>query len=207
MKFLDLDTWDRKEHFHFFNSFLDPYFSVTTKVDVTIAKAYAKEYSLSFFAVYLHACMRAINSVENFKYRIEDDKVAVYDTIHTSATILRPNKTFGFSFVPFSEELLTFINNLNREKERIFNSDSLFPPVNTLDCIYCSSMPWIPIQGHKEPLKGVKESVPKFAFGKAEASNSKFEMTIAASVNHALIDGYHLSLFFDKFQEYLNSYK
>ena len=32
-------------------------------------------------------------------------------------------------------------------------------------------------------------------------------MTVAISVNHALMDGYHIGIFNDKFQEFLNSYK
>ena len=75
MRVLNVDTWNRKEHFEFFNSFSDPYFSVTSKLDVTQAKIYATKKKVSFFAVYLHSCLQAINSVENFRYRIVDDKV------------------------------------------------------------------------------------------------------------------------------------
>jgi len=207
MKVLNIDTWDRKEHFEFFNTFSDPYFSVTSKLDVTQAKSYASEKKISFFAVYLHACMQAINSVENFRYRIVDEKVVCYDIIHASPTILRPNKTFGFSFIHYNPNLQDFVVNITKEKDRIFNSSSLFPPVNSLDCIYCSAMPWIAITGHKEPVKGEKESVPKLAFGKVVATNGVYEMSVAVSVNHALVDGYHLGCFFEKFQEYLNSYK
>jgi chloramphenicol O-acetyltransferase type A len=207
MTIIPIDTWDRKEHFEFFNTFTDPYFAVTSKVDVTLAKQYAKENELSFFGVYLHACLQAINSVENFKYRIEDGKVVKHDVIHASPTMLRPNRTFGFTFVNYDEDLKTFITNVKSEKERVLSSNSLFPPVNTLDCIYCSAMPWIDFTGHKEPVSGNKESVPKLAFGKAVETNGKMEMSIAVSVNHALVDGYHVSCFLENFQEFLNSYK
>ncbi len=207
MKPVAIDTWDRKEHFEFFNTFTDPYFAVTSKVDVTIAKQYATENELSFFGVYMHACLQAINSIDNFKYRIENDKVVMYDVIHASPTMIRPNKTFGFTFVKYNKELKSFVNNLQSEKERVLSSNSLFPPVNSLDCIYCSAMPWIDFTGHKEPVSGRKESVPKLAFGKAVKTNGKVEMSIAVSVNHALVDGYHVSCFLENFQEFLNSYK
>tara|TARA_R110000868_G_scaffold109560_1_gene297760 strand:+ start:17939 stop:18562 length:624 start_codon:yes stop_codon:yes gene_type:complete len=207
MKFLDIDRWNRKEHFEFFNTFLDPYFSVTTKFDVTKAKFFSKENHLPFFAVYLHACMKAINSIENFKYRIQEGKVVVYETIHASPTIIRPDHTFGFSFINFSDDVFEFTANFKSEKERVLNSNTLFPPVNSLDCIYCSAMPWTNFLGHKEPISNAKESVPKLAFGKAIETNGKLEMTVAISVNHALMDGYHIGIFNDKFQEFLNSYK
>ncbi|MBU2994843.1 chloramphenicol acetyltransferase [Cellulophaga baltica] len=207
MKVIAIDTWNRKEHYEFFNTFSDPYFAVTSKVDVTVAKQYAKKNELSFFGVYLHACMQAINSVENFKYRIEDDKVVRYDVIHASATMIRPNQTFGFTFVNYNEDLNSFIKNVQLEKERILNSNTLFPPTNTLDCIYCSAMPWVDFTGHKEPVSGQKESVPKLAFGKVTEVNDKLEMSVAVSVNHALVDGYHVGQFLENFQEFLNSYK
>ncbi len=207
MHYLDIATWNRKQHFNFFNTFADPYFSVASAVDVTSAYAFAKKNEKSFFAVYLHACMTAINTIENFKYRIEEDKVVVYDTINVSPTILRPDKTFGFSFVHYNKELQVFENNLQKEKERVFNSDSLFPPQNSLDCIYCSALPWVNFTGHKEPVNGNKESVPKLAFAKVEKNNSKLSMQVSVSVNHALVDGYHVGLFFKEFQKILNQYK
>ncbi len=208
MKFLDVNNWERKQHFNFFNTFKDPYFAITGTLDVTNAKKYAKVNEVSFFAIYLHACMQAINEIENFKYRItEDNKVVVHDTIHASATILRPNKTFGFSFINYEKEALSFERNYKLEKERICNSNALFPPVNTEDCIYCSALPWVNFTGHKEPVSGAKESVPKLAFGKVLDTNGILEMPIAISVNHALVDGYHVGSFLEKAQFFLNEYK
>lgn len=207
MKKLNIETWNRKAHFNFFNTFVDPYFGVTAKVDVTKAYAHAKAENKSFFAVYLHACMKAVNAVEAFKYRIENEnEVVIHDAIHASATILRPDNTFGFSFIDYDEDYEVFNRNVLQEKERIYNSTDLFPPKNTEDCVYCSAMPWIDFSGHKEPFHGKKESVPRFAFSKMMNEGSAKKMNIAITVNHALMDGYHVGQFVEKYQEYLNSY-
>jgi len=207
MKYVDIENWNRKEHFYFFNQFEDPYFSVTVDFDVTKAYQYAKQQNISFFALYLHACMKALNSVENFKYRIQENKVVIRDVIHASATILRENKTFGFSFIHYSDDFTIFNKNFELEKERIFTSNTLFPPQNTDDCIYCSAMNWFSFSAQKEPVFGVeKESVPKFAFGKFKKKEGLLQMPVAISVNHALVDGYHVGLFTEKFQKELNNY-
>jgi len=199
MRYLDLNNWDRKQHFNFFNTFKDPYFSITSTLDVTNAKKYSKEKEISFFVIYLHACMKAINEIENFKYRITaDTKISIHDKIHASATILRSNKTFGFSFIHYDADVLAFEANFIKEKERIFNSKELFPPVNSQDCIYCSALPWVNFTGHKEPVSGGKESVPKVAFGKVFDKNGVLEMPISISVNHALMDGYRRVFIFFK---------
>jgi chloramphenicol O-acetyltransferase type A len=206
LKILDKHTWNRQAHFEFFNTFNDPYFGVTIKVDVTKAYEFSRLHEVSFFVTYLHATMSAVNDVENLKYRINDaNEVVVFDTIHASPTILRPNKTFGFTFVKYDEDILKFQANFLEEKERVFNSNDLFPPENSMDCVHCSSLPWVNFTGHKEPFKGEKDSIPKLAFSKMESIGSKKEMHVAISVNHALVDGYHVGLFNERLQFHLNS--
>lgn len=206
MKIIDKNTWNRQAHFEFFSSFVDPYFAVTFKVDVTKAYEFSCKNNVSFFVTYLHATMKAINEVENFKYRInKDNDVVAFNTINASPTILRPNKTFGFTFINYDEDILKFQSNFIKEKERVFNTNDLFPPVNTMDCVHCSSLPWVNFTGHKEPFNGQKDSIPKLAFSKMEVNGKKREMQIAVSVNHALVDGYHVGQFNERIQFHLNN--
>ncbi len=205
IKIIDIPTWERKEIFEFFSGFSDPYFGLTAAVDVTAVVLKAKREGASVFALYLHACMKAINSIENFKYRVIDGQVHVFETINASTTILRANKTFGFSFVNYDLDFDVFKKNIDAEKERVHNSTNLFPPVNTLDCVYCSAIPWVNFTGHKEPVLGKEmETVPKLAYSKITKNKERYSMTVSLDVNHALIDGYHASLFFTRFQEFLD---
>ena len=82
----------------------NPHFAVTLKYDVTEAYETSKEIKVPFFVKYLHDCMIGINKTENMRLRVLDDQIIDYDTIHASATILRPNKTFGCSFIKFDWE-------------------------------------------------------------------------------------------------------
>jgi chloramphenicol O-acetyltransferase type A len=204
VKKLNVQTWNRKKHFEFFNTFQDPFFAVTAPMDVTKAYDFAKASGNSFFAVYLHDCMKAVNVVEAFRYRIENEnEVVIHEAIHASATIMRPDKTFGFSFIDYDADFEIFKQNIEAEKERIISSDDLFPPKNSEDCVFCSALPWVAFTGHKEPFHGKKESVPKIAFSKMEVKNNKKILSVSVSVNHALMDGYHVGQFTEKFQEYL----
>ena len=205
MKYLDIENWNRKQHYQHFLNLEDPYFGVTVNVDVTTTFKKSKTENKSFFALYLHACLIALNKIENFKYRIKGDQVVICDTINASATIAREDYTFGFSFINFSDDFNTFNRNFEEEKKRILNSTDLFPPINSDDCIYCSALPWVTFTGHKEPNSGQKnESVPKLAFGKIFKENTTFKMPVAISANHALVDGYHLGLFFEEYQKQLD---
>ena len=198
MEIFDIENWNRKQHYNHFSKLKDPYF------DVTKAYHFSKEKKISFFGRYLHDCMKAINDIDELKLRINNSVVEKHEVINASATIMRQDNTFGFSFINFDENLDVFLNNLENEKQRINSTTDLFPPVNGLDCIHCSALPWLSFSGHKEPVSGEIDSVPKLAFSKIVFNNDKIEMNVAINVNHALVDGYHVSLFAEKFQYYLN---
>lgn len=205
MKYLDIDSWNRKELFHHFRTLDDPTFALVANVDVTNTFKDAKEKKKSFFVRYLHACLIAINSVENLKYRIEGNQIAIYETIQASATIAREDHTFGFSYVEFEDNFDAFNKNFQEEKKRIQETRDLFPPKYSLGCIHCSAIPWVHFSGHKEPFSGNKDdSVPQLAFGKIKEENGKLMMPVAINVNHALVDGYHVGLFFEEFQNQLD---
>lgn len=99
---LDLTTWNRKEHFLFFKQMDEPFYGITTTIDCTKAYTKAKAIGVSFFSYYLHKTLSAVNAVENFRYRIIEDEVYVFDVIDASATVMREDKTFGFSYMPFT---------------------------------------------------------------------------------------------------------
>ncbi|RTL14004.1 MAG: chloramphenicol acetyltransferase, partial [Flavobacteriaceae bacterium] len=78
---IDISSWNRKEHFEFFNTFEEPFFGITTSIDMTIAYEKAKAMQIPFFVYYLHKTIAAVNQVENFRYRIEENEVVLYDEI------------------------------------------------------------------------------------------------------------------------------
>lgn len=205
MRYLDVENWNRKLHFNHFKSLKNPFYGVTVNVNVTQVYKKSKAKKSSFFVYYLHACLKALNSVENFKYRIQGDKIAICNTIHASATIARKDHTFGFSFIHFDDDLDIFNQNFLKEKERIENSKELFPPINSNECIYCSALPWFSFTSQIEPESGQKnDSIPRLAFGKIFTEDNQLKMPVAITVNHALVDGYHLGLFFKEYQRQLD---
>ena len=124
---LDLENWNRKEHFLFFKQFEEPFFGLTVEIDCTKAYATTKQLGTSFFVYYLHKTMVAVNTIESFRYRIIDDAIYIYDTIDVSATIMREDNTFGFSLIEYSPDFDVFAANTFQEIERIQNTSGLLP--------------------------------------------------------------------------------
>ena len=57
---LNLDTWNRKEHFLFFKQMEEPFFGVTTTINCTTAYEKAAALGVSFFSYYLHKTLTAV---------------------------------------------------------------------------------------------------------------------------------------------------
>ncbi len=204
---IDLDTWNRKEHFEFFGSFDEPFFGVSTTVDFT--KGYQKimDMGYPYFLYYLHKALLAANRIEEFKYRVEDHQVFKYDVIHASPTIGREDHTFGFSFMEYTENFETFVSESKKEIEAVKNSSGLRLSDNTkrLDTVHYSSIPWYTFTGlsHARHFQ-FADSIPKISFGKYSRVEEKLNLPISIHVHHGLADGYHVGKYLEEFQQLLN---
>ncbi len=204
-KKLNLDNWNRKEHFLFFKQMEEPFFGVTTRVDCTKAYAKAKEVGVSFFTYYLHKTLVAVNSVENFRYRIIDNEVYVFDPIDASATILRKDKTFGFSLIKYDNDLKVFAEITRKEIARIQNTTGLITRDFEINLIHFSAVPWIDFTAYSHARSYTwPDSCPKISYGKMVEENGQKSMAISVHVHHGLADGYHVGQFLTLLQELLN---
>ena len=202
---IDISSWNRKEHFEFFNTFEEPFFGITTQIDMTIAYEKSKKLQIPFFVYYLHKTIAAINQVENFRYRIEDNEVVLYDEIDASATIMREDKTFGFSFMKFHSDIHEFTKIAQTEIERIQITPGLFTREFPENIIHFSAVPWINFTGLTHSRKyTLKDSCPKVSYGKLVEENGKKSMALSVTVHHGLVDGYHIGLFIEALQTELN---
>ncbi len=202
---INLETWNRKEHFLFFKQMEEPFFGVTTRVDCTKAYAKAKELGVSFFTYYLHKTLKAVNAVENFRYRIIDNEVYVFDRIDASATIIRDDKTFGFSLMEYDKNLNVFAEITRKEINRIQNTTGLITRDFEVNLIHFSAVPWIDFTSYSHARSFTfPDSCPKVSFGKMIEENGKKTMAVSVHVHHGLVDGYHVGQFLTLLQELLN---
>ncbi len=205
-KKLDINNWERKDQFFFFKQFEEPFFGICVNIDCTNAYAAAKESGISFFLYYLYQSLKAANSVEPFKYRINNDEVILYDTVHASPTINRPDGTFGFSYIDYYPDFSQFESLAKKEIERVQNSKGLVPAISGENVIHYSSIPWINFTSLSHARSfSFKDSCPKISFGKMTEEKGKKYMPLSVHVHHALMDGFHVGQFVDAFQELMNS--
>lgn len=202
---IDINTWIRKDHYAFFTQFEEPFFGITATIDCTRAYQHTKENKLSFYLYYLYQALKAANTIENFRYRIVDKKVYLFDVINASPTVNRADNTFGFSYLDFNEDEALFYAHAKQVTEEVKQQKGLIPAVSGENVIHFSALPWINFTSVSHARSFTfPDSSPKISFGKMMEENGKRIMPVSVHVHHALADGYHVGLFYEKFQELMN---
>lgn len=207
MKIVNLEQWNRREHFEFFSAMASPYFGFTTEVDCTKAYDTAKNNGYSFFAYYYHKSMVAINTVDALKLRILDGQVVQFDTVHAGSTIGRPDGTFGFSFTHFSKDFDVFNAELQKEIKEVHESSGLRLSNGRLgkDHVRHTTIPWNSFSAILHPTDfNTGESVPKVSFGKFNIRDGKKYLPVSIEAHHGLADGIHIAQYMSEFQKQLD---
>ena len=159
----------------------------------------------SFFLHYLHKSLLAVHDLEAFRCRIESGEVFIYEDIKASATISRPDGTFGFSYIPFHRDFTDFEEAAKEEISKVQASHELNPS-SMNDVIHYSSVPWVKFTALTHARKYSRaDSIPKISFGKLTEENGKKTMPVSIFAHHALMDGYHVGQYLDRFQNYLDA--
>lgn len=202
---IEINEWDRKEQYLFFSQFEEPFFGTTVNIDCTKAYHFVKEKNQSFFLYYLFRAIKAANEIENFRYRIIDNVPYLYEVIHASATINRPNNTFGFSYIDYHSDENIFRNTAKEEIEQVKLSNTLLPAKGGDNVIHFSAVPWLNFTSISHARKfSISDSCPKISLGKMTDSDGIKTMNISIHGHHALMDGFHVGLFTEKFQSLMN---
>ena len=205
MKILDIEKWNRKEHYLFFKDFNSPFFNITAPVDVTELYHFSKAKKLKFFLTSLFYATQAANKVENFRYRQRNNQVVIHDKVHPSSTVLYDNNTFGFSYFEYSPYVEVFCKKAQNQMDEMNIEKSFLPKDFKDDVLHFTTIPWVPISSMQHARRfGMEDTIPKITFGKYYKTQNKLFMPVSVEVNHSMMDGYHVGLYYQTFQEIIN---
>lgn len=205
MKELNIETWSRKPQYDFFKSYEDPFFNLTANLEVTNLYAYCKQHKLSFSLACIFVAIKTINEIPEFKLRIKNGKVVQFDSVPIGSTVLNDDNTFSFCDFPYVNSISEFDATGKRIIQKHKEGVTFDPQENEVQMVHCSTLPWISFTGFKHARKGdeVGKGIPKIIFGKWFEDNELKKIPFSVEVHHALMDGYHVALLFEKMQQFI----
>lgn len=203
---LDLSTWKRRPHFELYQEMAHPFFNVCAEVDVTrIWEQCRRDRGLSFSLASLYLGSKAANATEALRMRIRSGEVWVHNLVHFSTTVLRPDNTFAFARTEHRDTYREFKEEGREVLERARTSTGLEIPEKDDDAIYHSILPWIRFTAFSNPISGREDCFPRIVYGKVGPTGDRWMMPVGVEVHHALVDGYDVGKFLERFQQELSA--
>jgi chloramphenicol O-acetyltransferase type A len=204
-KKININSWKRKNQYSFFKKYDNPYFNIGTELEISEFYSFTKQNSISFFIASLFASTKALNLVKELKYRIRGEDVILHDNVHPGSTIIKKDETFDFCYFKYSNSFNLFNKNAKKSLNEFRLKENQFDPQdNRDDLIHYSILPWITFTSISHARNwNTNSSVPVITMGKYTKKDGKLMMPISIEVHHSLVDGLHISKYFNHFQEIL----
>lgn len=208
MKIIDIEIWKRKIPYENFIKYTNPIFSLSTRLDVTELYDSCKRRGTSFFTDFTFIAATCLNSIEEFRLRIKDGKVVLYDGISPSYIVMSEDGVIVTCRTEICGDYAGFYRNARRDAEQA-KSGTKVKPFNdgNNDVYFISCMPWTDLTSVSNPydLKDAEtSSIPRLTWGKFTEENGRKKMTMDIAAHHALIDGEPVCRGFNYIQDALN---
>ena len=201
---IDINNWDRRELYEHFSRLKMPHYAVAAYIDVTNLLEFKRREGLSFYLSLVYLTTEVLNSIDNFRLRIVDGKVVMFDKIHTNFTHKRADEQlFHFHTAPFEGTLRQYVEATSKaiaEQTTLFGGMGDIPNV-----VYCSCTPTLEATALTNAgLENPEDAIPRVNWSKYVERDGRWMINLTFNANHRLIDGYHVGLFFEKLQRAIN---
>ena len=217
-KFIDMTRYPRLDHFRHFIAMQQPCVSITSQVDITGWLSRLKVSGCPFFLSFQYAVVRAANRIPEFRQRIVDEEIVEYDYCNPSYIVSLPDDTYRYCNVNVNQPFARYLEESRLKQEAVLHAEHLEEEGDVLGLLFISCVPWFNYTEAMMPCPGGSFSNPSFCWGGYKSEKylaleegrvtEKVKTTIPVSVffNHALIDGIHVSRFFDNLSDELNNF-
>lgn len=212
--FLDTEGWARRDAFGYFRGFDKPFFNVCVRLDVARLKAAlaaAGGPGLSLACYFI--ALRLANEQQPFRLRLEGGRVRVHDRVDGSTTVLHPgDESFGFANFAYTAAFADFARRASAAIDAARRQPGDFEPKpDDVARIHFTTLPWLHFTSFSHARNWAKagdpveDSIPKLAFGRADADGARLWMPMSVEVHHALMDGVHVGRFVQAFEAALQA--
>ncbi len=206
MKFIDVQSWKRRDHFLHFCSLEFPYLNITANVDLSHLLSIVKQNQLSLFTTLAYITSCIANGIPELRQRIRGNQVVEHEQIRVSYTVLTGDDTFGFATIDYAQDFPTFAQRILAGIEKTRANPSIHDEPGRDDMIFLTTVTWVSFTQVSHPLPlNPPDSFPRITWGKHFGQGDKILLPLSLCANHALVDGLHVGLFFEGVQAMMDN--
>ena len=184
-----IEDYYRQEHFDFFRSYEMPFYTITFNLEVTAVKAFSMDRGYPVYLTLCYLFARGMDRVEDFRYRVINDQIVLYDHLEIAATLPAPNGAFSFAQFDHAPDLETFLRRAETVSQRARETATLEAKAEG-NTILFTSVPGVQFTGftHATPSDR-SDGRARVAFGRFFEDSGRLMVPVGLGVNHIFIDG------------------
>jgi chloramphenicol O-acetyltransferase type A len=202
---IDMDNWDRKQHFEHYLKNVKCGFSITSNIDSTALVPAVKAKSLKLYPVLLYMVTSVVNLQHEFRTCFNDDKqLGYWETMNPSYTVFHQDThTFSSLWTEYTDDFNEFYQKIQIDIEKYSDNKDLFPkPDCPLNCFPISCIPWTSFTGFNLNLFNDNQFLlPIVTIGKYFEQGDTLQLPVCLQIHHAVADGYHAAQFMNHLQQ------
>lgn len=195
-----VDDYYRQEHFDFFRTYEMPFYSMTFDLDITAVKKFSSERGYSVYLTLCYLFARGMNRIEDFRYRVLNDEIVLYDQLEIAATLPAPDGAFSFAHFENDPDLESFLRRANTVAQRAQEQATLKATAEG-NTILFTAIPGVRFTGltHATPADR-SDGRARVAFGQFFEDSGRLMVPVGLGVNHIFIDGVALGRLVEEVQ-------
>ena len=205
-KEININEWERKEHFEYYSRCATPHYCVAFNIDVTNLLQFTRKNNISFYSSLIYLCTQSINEIDEFLLETENNKVYKIDRrVPCFTDLMKDATSFHMVSLACEGDIIEYATKAREESRRNPLSVYALEGLRESQIIY-SCIPWADItmcsneRDYTDPnLKD--DTAPILVWGKYTEQNGKYMINMTLDVNHRFIDGYFVGQFVQKLDE------
>lgn len=206
MRYLDIETWPRREHYRLYRNLDQPHFNMCANMDVTAFYAALKARGVAFTIGVLYLIAKTANDIPAFRYRMRGDDVIEHEIVHPGTTILSDDGVFGFCTIDYAADFAIFAAGAAKIIDAAKGLPTLKEDADRDDVLFTTAIPWVSFTSFAHPTHfHPVDSVPRMAWGKRFEDGGGLKMPLSVQGHHAMMDGFHMGQYYERVQNYLSS--
>ncbi|MFA6860116.1 MAG: CatA-like O-acetyltransferase [Clostridia bacterium] len=201
---IDLETFDRKDRFVHFMENDNPFVSVTFEMDISPIIKYTNKHK-NFYGVVNYIVMKATNSIKEFRYRFEDEKIYLYENVGVGPTFATANDGFVFGTFVYEPNLENFLAEFKKGSDFCYKNSKDYGS-DEQGTIWTSCIPWLTVTSINVPTTK-KNTIPQVIWDKFYKKGRKTFMHFIIAAHHSFVDGRQIAELASSLKNEINTFK
>lgn len=188
----------RRDRFELFNSMDSPAVNLCFTMALPEFRPWCKAHGLRPFHVLLHAVLRAVMKIENFRYRVLDGEVICIDRLTPSYTVVNQHNDLNFVLFDWTDDVREFVSRSVAAGQVAANMEALnLPPMTpraAKEQVFITCIPWLDFNAIQHPMTSLAmPDIPSLAWGKfRDGPDGTLLLPFSVQAHHGFVDGFHI---------------